>query len=153
MRQSLIAVALGAVLAAILTYPTIVRPGSVARVDSDDGKFSVWNVAWVAHALLTDPRHVFDANIFSPHRTTLAYSEANLLEGVIGIVPYWLSENPWLTLNLVMLAGFASAYAGAWLLLRHVCGDRGAAAGGVVVGAEGFTGGDGVTGPGGVVVV
>jgi hypothetical protein len=49
----------------------------------------------------------------------------------------------------------ASAVA-SWRLSRSgvdVDDDRGAAAGGVVVGAEGFTGGDGVTGPGGVVVV
>ena len=34
---------------------------------------------WVAHSLLSDPRRVFDANIFYPHPSTLVYSEANLL--------------------------------------------------------------------------
>ena len=54
-RQALAAVCVGALLAAWLTYPTIARPGSMARVDTNDGRFSLWNVAWVAHALLSDP--------------------------------------------------------------------------------------------------
>ena len=56
--------------------------GTVARIDNGDGQFSIWNVAWVARTLVVDPLHVFDANIFYPHRWTLAYSEANLGEGL-----------------------------------------------------------------------
>jgi len=134
-RELLIVSLAGLLLALLMTWPLATDLAHLGRTlgTDADGQFSLWNVSWVARTIVTDPTHLFDANIFSPHRTTLAYSEANLLEGVIGIVPYWLSENPWLTLNLVMLAGFASAYAGAWLLLRHVCGDRGAAAAGAVL--------------------
>jgi hypothetical protein len=49
--------------------------GSLSRVDNADGQFGIWNVAWVARTLVVDPLHVFDANIFYPHRGTLAYSE------------------------------------------------------------------------------
>ena len=73
-RAGLVALAAGMVLATVMTYPTIVHPKSFSRSDSDDGKYSLWNVAWVAHAVTTDPAHLFDANIFYPHRGTLAYS-------------------------------------------------------------------------------
>lgn len=68
----------GAVLVVLMTAPMLTRPQSVGRVDTNDGRFSIWNVAWIDHALLTDPRHLLDANIFSPHTGTLAYSELNL---------------------------------------------------------------------------
>ena len=54
----------GAVLTALLTYPTVRFFASGGRVDTGDGRFSIWNVAWVAHALLRDPAHLYDANIF-----------------------------------------------------------------------------------------
>jgi hypothetical protein len=44
---------------------------------------AIWNVAWVARTLVTDPLHVFDANIFYPHRQTLSYSESNLGAGIL----------------------------------------------------------------------
>src|SRR5262245_11245122 len=64
----MVLVALGfSSLTAILTYPLAFRLGSIGRVDNGDGQFSIWNVAWVARALVLDPLHVFDANIFYPH--------------------------------------------------------------------------------------
>ena len=37
--------------------PLVFRMASVGRVDLDDGRFSVWNVAWVARTLVVDPRN------------------------------------------------------------------------------------------------
>ena len=81
-REFAIVLAVAAVLTAALTYPLAFRPGHVGRVDHADGQFSIWNVAWVARTLIVDPLHVYDANIFYPHRGTLAYSEANLGTGL-----------------------------------------------------------------------
>jgi hypothetical protein len=129
-RELLSIFLLGLGLALIMTWPLatdLAHLGRTLATDAD-GQFSIWNIAWVARTIVADPVRLFDANIFFPHRTTLAYSEANLLEGALAVPVYWLSRNPWLTLNFVMLAGFASAYAGAYLLLRYLCGDRRAAA-------------------------
>ena len=71
-------VIVSAILASVFTYPIAFKLGRVGRVDNGDGQLSIWNVAWVAHALAVDPLRVFDANIFYPHRGTLAYSENNL---------------------------------------------------------------------------
>ena len=125
----------GVALAILMTWPLATGLGHLGRTEATnaDGQFSIWNVAWVARTLVVDPLHTFDANIFHPHKTTLAYSEANLLPGAIGIPVYWTSGNPWLTLNLVLLFAFSSAFVGTYLLLLHLTGDRRAAAAGAIV--------------------
>src|SRR6516164_2064973 len=133
-RESLAVAAVGVALAIVMTWPLITGMGHLGRTrDRDaDGQFSIWNVAWVARTIVVDPIHLFDANIYSPHRRTLAYSEANLVEGTLAVPVYWLTKNPWATLNVIMLFAFASAYAGAYLLLRYLSGDARAAAAGAV---------------------
>src|SRR5689334_19403634 len=93
-----------ALLAVIVTYPLVLRIGSVGRVDNGDGKLSIWNVAWVARTIVVDPLHVFDANIFYPHRDTLAYSESNLGAGVLAAPVYWATRNPYAAYNFVVLS-------------------------------------------------
>src|SRR6188508_903481 len=125
----------GLALALLMTWPLATGMGHLGRTSANDadGQLSIWNVSWVARTLVADPLHVFDANIFYPHKTTLAYSEANLLPGVIGVPVYWATGNPWLTLNVVLLAAFASAFVCAYLLLLYLTGDRRASvAGGIV---------------------
>ncbi len=118
-----------ALLTAALTYPIAFKAGHVGRVDNADGQFAIWNVAWVARALVKDPWHVFDANIFYPHRSTLAYSEANLGAGALAVPVYWLTAgNPYAAHNFVMLVGFILAATGTYYLVRHLTGDRRAAA-------------------------
>src|SRR5262249_5413545 len=129
-REFLVVAAIGTVLAVVMTWPLVTGMGHLGRTaDVDaDGQFSIWNVAWVARTIVADPVHLFDANIYFPHKRTLAYSEANLVEGAIGAPIYWLTRNPWATLNVVMLFAFASAYVCAYLLLRYLSGDARAAA-------------------------
>jgi len=135
-RELVLVSAAGVALAILMTWPLATDLGHLGRTSANDadGQFSIWNIAWVARTLVADPMHLFDANIFFPHRTTLAYSEANLLPGAIGVPFYWASGgNPWLTLNLVLLVAFSSAFVGAYLLLRYLTGDRRAAAAGAIV--------------------
>ena len=93
------------VLAVALTAPLSLHPSGLARLDGD-GRFSIWNIGWVAHALSTDPLNVWNANIFFPSRTTLAYSEANLLAGAFAAPVYATTGNVFLALNLVLVVSF-----------------------------------------------
>ena len=43
--------------------------------DPQDALLNVWITAWDGHQLLSDPSHLFDANIFYSYPRTLAYSE------------------------------------------------------------------------------
>jgi hypothetical protein len=127
-RELVLVLVAAAIVTAALTYPMAFRISEVGRADTADGQYSLWNVAWVSHALLVDPLHVFDANIFYPHRDTLAYSESNLGAGVMGLGMYWATHNPYATLNFAALLSFALTAVGTYYLVRYVIEDRRAAA-------------------------
>src|SRR5690242_3232957 len=93
-------------LAATFTYPLSLHLATLARIASADGQFSIWNVGWVAHALVTDPRNVLNANIFYPHTRTLVYSEANLAAGVFAAPVYWVTRNAYAAHNFVVVLSF-----------------------------------------------
>jgi hypothetical protein len=133
-REALLAFLCSCLLAVVLTWPLAARLGSAGRVDSGDGRHGMWNVAWVAHALTTDPGTLFDANIFFPQPNTLVYSEANLLAGVMGI-PVWLMTggNPYATFNSVVLMAFVLATMCAYALARTIGAGRAGAATGAII--------------------
>jgi len=112
----------GIVLAVVMTWPMMSAPGQLTRMDTHDGKFSVWNVAWVAHALLTDPANVFNANIFHPQQGTLAYSEANLVAGVMAAPVYAITGNPIAAHNVVVYVSLVLAFVLTWHLVRRLTG-------------------------------
>jgi hypothetical protein len=122
------AVVLGALLlACAFTYPYILNFNDAGRLDTNDGRWSIWVVSWVAHALTTDPLNLFRANIFYPHTNALAFSEGNIVEGVIGAPVWLLTKNPYSTHNFVFLFAFAQSFVATYYLIRHLTGDRRAA--------------------------
>jgi len=114
----------GTALAVVMTWPMMSAPGHLTRMDTHDGKFSVWNVAWVAHSLITEPANVFNANIFYPQQGTLAYSEANLVAGVMAAPVYALTGNPVLAHNVVVFVSLVLAFVLTWLLVRRLTGSQ-----------------------------
>ena len=48
------------------------------RPDLGDPVRTAWQVAYVGHAMLHDPLHLFDANVFYPHPLSLAFSDSLL---------------------------------------------------------------------------
>ena len=126
-RELFVVLAGAAALTTALTYPFVAQMAHVGRIDNSDGQFSIWNVAWVARALLRDPRHLYDANIFYPRRWTLAYSESNLGAGGLALPAYWATGNPYLAHNLVVVFAFMLSACGTYYLVRYLTGDRRAA--------------------------
>jgi hypothetical protein len=127
--RELVLVGLVATLLTIaMTWPLAPQIGRLGRIDNGDGQLSIWNVAWVARTLVVDPLHVFDANIFYPHKNTLAFSEANLGAGIVAIPVYWATRNPFAAHNFAMLVAFVLAAVGTYYLVRDLTDDRGAAA-------------------------
>jgi Dolichyl-phosphate-mannose-protein mannosyltransferase len=128
-RETVVVSTAALIAAIVMTWPLASDLGNLGRTqNSGDARFAVWNVAWVAHALTTDPRGLFDANIFHPHRAALAFSEANIGAGTLA-VPVWVAtRNPFAAHNSVVLFAFAASVVFTWLLARHLTGDGGAAA-------------------------
>jgi hypothetical protein len=116
------------VLAVVMTWPVAPKMNRAARVDSTDAMYAMWNVAWVARAVTSSPQRLFDANIFHPHKGTLAYSEGNIGAGVLG-APAWLAtRNVYATYNSVVLLGFMLSFICTYALVRRLTGSRLAAA-------------------------
>lgn len=114
-------------LTSILTYPLVPGASHQGRLNTDDGRYSIWNVAWVSHALLTHPSRLFDANIFYPLKDTLAFSEANIVAGVIALPAWAATGNPHLAHNSAAIASFVLSLVSMYLLVMHLAGRKTAA--------------------------
>jgi hypothetical protein len=125
--EGLLVVLAATALTIALTYPVAFEIDRLGRINTDDGRWSIWVVSWVAHALTSDPRALFHANIFYPHPYALAFSEANLGAGVIAAPAWVLTRNPYTTHNVAFLAAFVMALTGAYYLTRYLSGSRHAA--------------------------
>ena len=79
-REAALVVTLAVVTTIALTYPLAFQLGTGGRVDTFDGQKSIWNVTWVARTVVADPTQLFHANIFYPHRNTLACNSSGPVE-------------------------------------------------------------------------
>lgn len=116
-RPFVLASVIALALTAVMTAPTITHPASFTRMDSDDGLFGVWNVAWVAHAMLDADARLFDANIFHPHTGTLAYSEPNVVAGWLATPAYALTGHPVASFNVAVYLALVIAFLATWQLV------------------------------------
>src|SRR5439155_3433255 len=83
---------------------------------------SLWIMAWQAHALVKNQAGMFDTNIMYPFKGTLAFDELNFYEAVISAPIYWLTGNPVLSNNALLLLTFILSGYGMWLLVRELSG-------------------------------
>jgi hypothetical protein len=119
-RGEIALVALGGLLLAILTsWPLVLHMGSRIAPDLGDPVRTAWEIAWVGHAMLHDPLHIFDSNSFYPHPLSLAFSDSLLGYGpaaffgsgaVAALVRY----------NLLFLWAWSLCFVGAYLLAREL---------------------------------
>jgi hypothetical protein len=114
-------------LTLVLTYPLSLDPaGRVMAIAADTDLF-IWTLAWDAHAFVTQPLALFDANIYYPQARTLAYSE-NLIGAAIFSAPvWWMTGNAVLAMNVAALSSCVLCGVGAWLLARRIGLSSGAA--------------------------
>jgi hypothetical protein len=130
-RAELALVSLAGLLLAILTsWPLVLHMSSRISPDLGDPVRTAWEIAWVGHAMLHDPLHIFDSNAFYPHPLSLAFSDSLLGYGptaffgsgtVAALVRY----------NLLFLWVWSLCFVAAYLLARELGLGRlgGAAAG------------------------
>jgi hypothetical protein len=119
-RAELAWAALGGVLLAVITsWPLVLHLASRISPDLGDPVRTAWQVAWVGHAMLHHPLHIFDANAFYPHSLSLAFSDSLLGYGptaffgsgtVAALVRY----------NLLFLFAWSLCFVGAYLLAREL---------------------------------
>lgn len=89
------------------TWPLATAPATLSRNDNGDAVLHEWIMAWVAHQVVSNPWHLFDANIFFPEQHTLAYSDHLFVQSMLGAPLLWAGASPVLVHNLVLMAGLA----------------------------------------------
>jgi hypothetical protein len=109
----------GVVLAVLTSWPLALHMQSRIAPDLGDPVRTAWQIAWVGHAMLHNPLHLFDSNAFYPHPFSLAFSDSLLGYGpaaffgsgtVAALVRY----------NLLFLWAWSLCFVGAYLLAREV---------------------------------
>ena len=100
---------------------------------SHDALLLIWATSHVSRTWLRDPLHLFDAGIYYPVGSTLAYSDHMIGQAIVGL-PIWLATgNPLLEYNLLSLASYALGAAAMFAYARALgVGVAGATAAGIV---------------------
>jgi hypothetical protein len=115
---SIVALA-GVALAVLTSWPLVPHLSSRIAPDLGDPVRTAWQIAWVGHAILHQPLHLFNANAFYPHKLSLAFSDSLLGYGpaalfgsgtVAALVRY----------NLIFLWAWSLCFGGAYLLAREL---------------------------------
>lgn len=119
------AIGLFALLTVVMTWPQA-RVLSTDATPHHDVYFNMWRLEWFAHAIHTQPSHLFDTNIFYPERDTFALSDAMIVEDVVAAPLLWSRMPPVLVHNLLLLGAIALSGASMFALARYLTGSRAA---------------------------
>ena len=122
-RGAALALALFALLALAHTWPLVTAPATLSRTDSADALLNQWILGWVAHAVVTNPLALFDANIFYPEPRTLAFSEHLAVPALFSAPVFWLGGSPVLAYNVTLWIGLALTGWTTALMLHRWTGD------------------------------
>ena len=123
-RSELLWVILAGVALAVLTsWPLVLHLPSRISPDLGDPVRTAWEVAWVGHAMLNDPLHLFNSNAFYPHPLSLAFSDSLL---GYGPAAFFGSGTVAALVRYNLLFGFAWSlcFIGAYLLARELGAGR-----------------------------
>jgi hypothetical protein len=126
-----LAILAGVALAVLTTWPLVLHLSTRIAPDLGDPVRTAWEIAWVGHAMLHQPLHLFDSNAFYPHPLSLAFSDSLLGYGPTG----WIGSGTVAALvryNLLFLLAWSLCFVGAYLLARELGTGR---VGGAVAGA------------------
>ena len=86
------------------TWPLATDPGRLS-LHNDDEWLNAWTVSWIAHQLARDPFALFDANMYWPTESALAYTEPLIVPGLMGAPLRWLGASAMGTHNVLVLLG------------------------------------------------
>ena len=126
LAEAAAALVAGAVLSVLAFWSVVRHLGSSVPSDLGDPLLQSWQLAWGAHGLLSQPLHLFDANVFAPLPRSLAFSDS-----LLGYAPFGLlGSGPHAAViryNIVLLFAHALAFAAMYVLVRQLGVGRAAA--------------------------
>jgi hypothetical protein len=122
-REIALAALGGIALALLATWPLVLHMGSRIEPDLGDPVRTAWEVAWVGHALLSDPLSLWSSNAFYPHPLSLAFSDSLLGYGPAAFFGSGTTA-ALVRYNLLFLLAWSLCFTGAWLLARELGAGR-----------------------------
>jgi len=131
LRFALLTVAY-ALLVLLFTWPLVTQLGDHV-IDYGDPVDSAWRLGWGQRQLLTDPTHLFDANVFYPYARSYLFDELLIGIAIITLPLRLFSDNPILIYNLAMLSTFVLSALAMYALARRLrCAPPAAFAAGLI---------------------
>jgi len=118
-KEILWVVVAGVALAVLTSWPLVLHMPSRIAPDLGDPVRTAWQVAYVGHAMLHDPLHLFDANVFYPHPLSLAFSDSLLGYGPAGFFGSG-TVAALVRYNLLFLFAWSLCFVGGYLLAREL---------------------------------
>src|SRR5918996_1257657 len=113
--ELLVAAVVYALAATVYTWPLVLHPASrlAAPVGAGDPFLNLWILGWGLHAWTRSPMdvltgRVFDANIFHPADSTLAYSDHLLLQSALLSPVYAATGNLALCYNVLFFGSLVA---------------------------------------------
>jgi hypothetical protein len=131
LSRARVLVPLHLVVAAILTWPLAAHLTDSLPYGTENNPtvqlFNLWTLRWNQDRIGHLFAHYWDAPIFHPTGGTFALSEPQPLTGLVFVPISWLSGNPVLAINIVLLAILTANGLAAARLARHLGAAPGAA--------------------------
>ncbi len=119
LTELLLAALAGVALAVLTTWPLILHMSTRIAPDLGDPVRTTWQIAWVGHAMLHAPLHLWNSNAFYPLPLSLAFSDSLLGYGPVA----WFGSGTVAALvhyNLLFLFAWSLCFFGAYLLAREL---------------------------------
>ncbi|MGI8856234.1 MAG: hypothetical protein ACR2JW_10820 [Thermomicrobiales bacterium] len=114
-------------LTVVMLWPLVTHVKTAVADTLGDPLLNVWTLRWVQHALVTNPAHLYDGNMFAPNARSLAFSELLLPQAVMAWPVWLISHDALLAYNLTLLATYPLCALGMYALCRALGANRGAA--------------------------
>ncbi|GAA0272554.1 hypothetical protein [Cryptosporangium japonicum] len=108
-----------ALVAVILTWPTLKHPATTIPQDTFDPLLIAWEIAWGGHALLTQPGALWQANVLFPEHDSFAFTDSLLGYAPLG----FFGEGPTAAVvryNIAYVLAFYLASVGGYALARRL---------------------------------
>ncbi|HEY8287168.1 MAG TPA: hypothetical protein VIJ28_22495 [Chloroflexota bacterium] len=123
-------------LAIAYTWPLALHlnTGILNETDAPDAYEQTWVIAWVQHALATNPTQLLNAPIFSPTQGVLGYQDHMTPLAILLYPVQWLTGNPLVVYNVGLILAFPFTALAMIPLAWYLCGDgRAAFLAGIIV--------------------
>ena len=117
-------------VAVLATYPLVKNIDRSVPFDLGDPLFMSWLVSWNDGWFLSPGGSLaglFNTNIYYPYENTLAYSDLMLVPSLLVLPVYYITRNPIVTVNALLLLELAGTALAFFLLARYLTKNTSAA--------------------------